>query len=50
MDDAGSVAARTRAAEEYRLREERFPPEGDQSGGVEVARMQSPETHATVAS
>ena len=28
-----------------RLRQERLPPEGDQSGGVEVPRMESPEPH-----
>jgi hypothetical protein len=40
------VAAR--ATEEDCLREEGFPPEGDEAGGVEMTRMKGPETHETV--
>ena len=41
-----SVAAR--APEQHRLREERFAPQGDEAGGVEVAGMDGPETHDPV--
>lgn len=40
------VAAR--ATEEHCLRKEGFPPEGNQAGGVEMTRMQGPETHETI--
>lgn len=33
------------ATEEHRLREKRLAPECNQAGGVEMARMESPETH-----
>src|SRR6185369_7897212 len=35
------------ATEQHRLREEALPPEGDEAGGVEMTRVQSPETHGT---
>ena len=40
------VAAR--ATEKHGLREERFAPQCNQAGGVEMARMDSPETHEAV--
>jgi len=40
------VAAR--ASEKHRLRKERFAPQCDQTGGVEMARMDCPETHEAV--
>ena len=35
----------TRATKEHCLSEERFAPECNQAGGVEMTRMESPETH-----
>jgi hypothetical protein len=31
---------------EHRLREQRFAPERDETGGIEMLRMKGPETHA----
>ena len=36
------------AIEEDRLRQERFAPQCNQAGGVEMARMDGPETHQIV--
>ena len=39
------VAVAARFSTQYRLRQQRFPPQRDQSLGIEVFRMQGPEAH-----